>query len=49
MEAALLRALFLPYAAESDGSMPEIRKTNLTKVDFYLDGLYHLINYIVEF
>ena len=39
MEAALLRALFLPYAAESDGSMPEIRKTHLTKVDFYLDGL----------
>ena len=39
MDADLLRRLFAPYAVGADGSMPPIRDNQLSKVDFYLDGL----------
>jgi ribonuclease M5 len=39
MDADLLRRLFAPYAVGADGSVPPIRDNQLSKVDFYLDGL----------
>ncbi len=39
MSAALLRDLLAPYAIGADGVVPEVKESELTKVDFYLDGL----------
>ena len=39
MDTDLLRRLFAPYAVGADGSAPPIRDNQLSKVDFYLDGL----------
>ena len=39
MDAALLRELFAPYAVGADGTAPPLRENNLSKVDFYMDGL----------
>ena len=39
MEASLLRELLAPYAIGADGVMPEVKESEISKVDFYLDGL----------
>ncbi len=39
MEASLLRELLAPYAMGEDGALPDVRESEITKVDFYADGL----------